>query len=857
MHFLKFILTLSIVTNCIANPHLDEELRTIMQADTQQDIPVIILFKQIRSSVGLQDINLSVQSRKIRSTRRAQTAFLADTAKLGLFKNRSIKSMWINNSIIMRLKGSEINHLMNRDDIESIILDRTVYLNEPVVSESSEIDEEEVFTYGLIRMGIPELRKRYGITGKGVTVGLLDSGWAEHPDLGDRVKRSRDFVSNKPDNKPNDGHGHGTHCLGTIGGAATSGKSIGVAPDVEFIVGKIYRDDASTEVSKQLEAMQWIADPDGNPNTPDHPRLVSNSWGWKLKEMPDPSAFQRAVQTWRELGIVPVFSAGNSGPWKETIGYPGGFPETIAVGATDSDDAIATFSSRGPVLRGGTLLRKPNVSAPGVDVYSGDLNGGYVNMSGTSMSAPHVAGVIALMFQAFPELSVAAIEDILKATAVDFGNEGFDYKFGDGRVNALAAVEKTLNSGRLVLENQNSSQGKLIIKIEPGNSHFELTNDEDLDIALPQGSYTININKFGYKSIVKEINLTALKTTKLSLKFEALPVSQLNVNTAGTEDESWVIVHDSPLEILTTNQGKITQSLPHGNYKISVVRRGYLSQTFEINLISDLDLEVKLSEAATCLLVNDDPNSDFASYYSAALRANQVSHHSESSRVSNIARMMSYERVIWFTGDSEETVLDTSEKKSMKKYLQYGGQLLLSGHGIGNDLRDTNFFYEVLGARYKYQRRLFRNIKFKQSGLKLKLNGSDSADNQSKPDVLKPFGKNSKSIIQYSLLGSAGILNTFGAGKVAYLGFGLEGIRGADNRAEALQNLFNLLRLTSEEKLKALQDIHKVDPNLHHILSIAFAKGTEEEKQVLSEKISKTSEKKAFRKLIFELRNIE
>ena len=259
---------------------MDEELTSIMQADTQRDVPVIIVFKQIKSSAALQDTNSSVQKRKIRSTRRAQAAFLADTAKLGLFKNRSMKSMWINNSIIMKLKGSEISILVSRDDIESILLDRTVYLNEPTISEDTEIDEEEAFTYGLIRMGIPELRKKYGITGKGVTVGLLDSGWAEHPDLGDRVKRSRDFVSNKPDNKPNDGHGHGTHCLGTIGGAATSGKSIGVAPDVEFIVGKIYRDDASTEVSKQLEAMQWMADPDGNPDTDDHP-IVSFKPSWR------------------------------------------------------------------------------------------------------------------------------------------------------------------------------------------------------------------------------------------------------------------------------------------------------------------------------------------------------------------------------------------------------------------------------------------------------------------------------------------------------------------------------------------------------------------------------------------------
>ena len=380
-----------------------------------------------------------------------------------------------------------------------------------------------------------------------------------------------------------------------------------------------------------------------------------------------------------------------------------------------------------------------------------------------------------------------------------------------------------------------------------------MADNTDLDTALPQGAYTININKFAYKPIVKDINLTALKTKKISINLEALPASKLNINTPGSDNESWVIVHDSPFEILTTKQGKLSQSLPHGTYKISVVRRGYLSKSFEIDFNSDLDLEVKLDKAATCLLVNDDPNSDFATYYSSALKANQVSHHSESSRASNLAQMLSYEKVIWFTGDSEETVLDASEQESIESYLKYGGQLLLSGHGIGNDLRDSNFFYEVLGARYKYQRRLFRNIKFKESGLKLNLNGGDSADNQSKPDVLEPFGKNSESIIQYSFLGSAGLLNTFGTGKVAYLGFGLEGIRGADNRTAALQNLFNLLRLTSDEKLKALQDIHKVDASLHNILSTAFSKVTQEEKQELNQQISKINDKKAFRKLMFEL----
>ena len=142
MHLLKVFFILSIIGNCNAQVHLDHELRTTIESDPQRDLSVILIFKPAKAGVSLQSSDLSVQNRKIRLMKQSQAAFLTDTAKLGLFKNRTVKSMWINNSIIMKLKGSEILKLTNRDDIESIILDKTVYLNEPVVSENNQIDVE-------------------------------------------------------------------------------------------------------------------------------------------------------------------------------------------------------------------------------------------------------------------------------------------------------------------------------------------------------------------------------------------------------------------------------------------------------------------------------------------------------------------------------------------------------------------------------------------------------------------------------------------------------------------------------------------------------------------------------------------
>ena len=838
-----FVLASSLFTQ----PFLDPELSRLLKEDASGEYSLILRFKKTDQKVSTLATKQSIQKQKMESTRLAQAAFIEETAKHN--KKSSLKSLWINNSILLKANLEEIREFMKRGDLESIDLDRSIQFEEPEVSEGDE-DNSDQFTYGLIKLGIPEIRQKYNLTGQGVTVGLLDSGWAEHPDLGDRVKRSRDFVSNKPANQPNDGHGHGTHCLGTIGGGDTSGKSIGVAPGVEFIVGKIYRDDAGTEVSKQLEAMQWIADPDGNPETADHPRVISNSWGWKLHQMPNPEAFQDAVRTWRQLGIVPVFSAGNSGPWKETIGFPGGFPETIAIGATDSDDEIASFSSRGPVLRGGTPLSKPNIAAPGVDVYSGNLSGGYVKMSGTSMSAPHVAGVIALMLQAFPDLGVESIEEILEETAKDLGDVGFDYKFGHGRVDALAAIERVLSSGRIVLNGL--SEGSKV-RIEPLGKELNLSEADFLEAVIPAGKYTIKVTNYGFEDLEKETEVSALKTVSLDLVQSQLPTSKLSLKVQGSPTESWVIIHKSPSGVLMTSGGQLEQDLPRGEHQISVVSKGYAEVTFKVQMQEDVNHEIELQSTQSILVVNDDPDHEFARYYTTSLEQLDLGYAIVKSKTVNLASLLAFDKVIWFTGNQEENVLDEGEIKALETYLEMGGQLLLSGHGIAKDLKDSQFLLRVLGTKFKSQRWLFRNIKLDE--LKLKLNGEDSADNQSRPDVLEPFLDSAQIILKYSLIGGAGVLNSFGAGKSILLGFGLEGVQNAPNRALAMKKLLAMLEPKPEEKLASLDTLFINNPALHHFFSTYYAQVSPEEQKVLAFLLKQKTDKDPFRKLLFNLQN--
>jgi hypothetical protein len=149
---------------------------------------------------------------------------------------------------------------------------------------------------------------------------------------------------------------------------------------------------------------------------------------------------------------VPIFAAGNAGPAAGSVGSPAGYPEAVAVGAIDSNDAVPSFSGRGPVVwqnadglgpDAGTVIGKPDLAAPGVGITSSS-GSGYLSYSGTSMAAPHVAGVAALLRQANPALSAQSVADILRMSADDIGAPGVDPNSGFGRLDALRAVESAV-----------------------------------------------------------------------------------------------------------------------------------------------------------------------------------------------------------------------------------------------------------------------------------------------------------------------------------------------------------------------------------------------------------------------------
>ncbi|MET8271070.1 S8 family serine peptidase [Streptomyces sp. NPDC005096] len=275
-----------------------------------------------------------------------------------------------------------------------------------------------------------------GDTGKDVKVAVLDTGVdTEHPDLARQVDATASFIPEEPE--ITDFHGHGTHTASTIAGtgSASDGKERGVAPGARLEIGKVLNGRGSGQESWIIAGMEWAA-------RDRQAKIVSMSLGGG-GDATDPMS-QAVDELSRETGALFVIAAGNGGP--QSIGSPGAADSALTVGAVDSSDHLANFSSTGP--RGGDAGLKPEITAPGVDILAarsqyGDGSGYYTTMSGTSMATPHVAGAAALLAAAHPDWTGQQLKAALVSSAKATPSYT-PYEAGSGRVDALAAVHTTV-----------------------------------------------------------------------------------------------------------------------------------------------------------------------------------------------------------------------------------------------------------------------------------------------------------------------------------------------------------------------------------------------------------------------------
>lgn len=288
-----------------------------------------------------------------------------------------------------------------------------------------------------------------GWRGQGAVVASLDTGVdRSHPDLNSRFRGGANswFDPYGQHPAPYDANGHGTWTMGVMVGGDAGGAAIGVAPDARWIAARVFNDRNESTATAIHQAFQWLLDPDGNPSTDDAPDVVNSSW--TLANPGCDLTFELDLQALRTAGILPIFAAGNYGPVTGSSRSPANNPSAFAVGAVSDNDQLAAVSGRGPSACSGGQAHYPDLVAPGVGIRTSDNGGGYVdNASGTSLAAPHIAGGLALLLGAFPNLSVAQQEAALRNSAVDLGAPGADNDFGAGRLDLLAAYQWLIASG--------------------------------------------------------------------------------------------------------------------------------------------------------------------------------------------------------------------------------------------------------------------------------------------------------------------------------------------------------------------------------------------------------------------------
>ena len=310
--------------------------------------------------------------------------------------------------------------------------------------------------------------------GAGINVSVLDTGIDyTHPDLVDNYRGGIDYAYG--DGDPKDDNGHGTHVAGTIAAVDNYIGVTGVAPEASIYAVKVLDADGDGYYSDLISGIQWAVDNDM--------KVISISIGGEYYS----TALKDACDAALASGLLIVASAGNDGDGnpgnEDTYNYPAAYESVIAVGATDSGDQLAEFSTSASYLE---------LSAPGVSINSTmptydvtkttgpwGYSKNYDQISGTSMACPHVSGTAALIWAKNPTLTNTQVRNILQTTAIDLGTAGRDNGYGYGLIDAEAAIAATPNDPPTIT-NPSPANGATDVPVSTTDLSFTLTDPEGL-----------------------------------------------------------------------------------------------------------------------------------------------------------------------------------------------------------------------------------------------------------------------------------------------------------------------------------------------------------------------------------------
>lgn len=272
-----------------------------------------------------------------------------------------------------------------------------------------------------------------------VIIAIVDTGVNyNHPDLSaGRYIGGYDFVNG--DSDPMDDQGHGTHVAGTATADSNNNKGVaGVSMGSSYMAVKVLNSWGGGTYADVANGVIYAATRDAD--------VINLSLGGSMPS----TMLENAMKFAYNAGSISVCAAGNGGSWGQPVGYPARYDKyCFGVAATDHNDNRAYFSTYGAQV---------DIAAPGHNIYSTLMSGGYGNKSGTSMATPHVAGLAALVRSHYGDLSVDEVTSCIERTADDVNGGGWDIFLGAGRINAWRALRNCQPQARLLIEAEDFSR---------------------------------------------------------------------------------------------------------------------------------------------------------------------------------------------------------------------------------------------------------------------------------------------------------------------------------------------------------------------------------------------------------------
>jgi subtilisin family serine protease len=459
-----------------ADVHIASELEQSAASSDTVDVFVRMDAEASQFATATDAESATALKREATATQRTLKTYADDVAGVEI-----VTEFWLTNAVLVEVDTTQVDleELTRIDGVTELHPNYEIALDEPKASDGA--PNSSNVTYGLDQVNAPEVWDEFKATGEGVSVAVVDTGIAaSHEQFANRTDVRKNwaefaFDGSEIESEPYDRNGHGTHVAGTILGGTADGQRIGVAPDAELIPIGVFPgmpERQSTTLAAIVAGLQEAVEQGAD---------VAN---FSLGGGGFAAIYVDVIRNAQKAGTLVVSSAGNDGPGSE--GTPANVYDSLAIGATNSDEQVAEFSTGatvntdadwGPVAPDDwpESYATPDVSAPGVDVRSSYLGGNdtYAKLSGTSMAAPHTSGVAALLAAqgvddpyklkalleetatkpAPDEISKQVVADAAEVSETQrknlYDDENRDVRYGYGIIDAYAASAALANESRI------------------------------------------------------------------------------------------------------------------------------------------------------------------------------------------------------------------------------------------------------------------------------------------------------------------------------------------------------------------------------------------------------------------------